>query len=1123
MQQPSQEYQELIIRDLQRLFGNSLTPDQHRVAAEIFWEVVLSVADKQTSFDDWQIRVTTLQQDWKEQAQAATLPAELNTAHFAQLWLQWVAGDITKEIFQQSPTLFYEEGIKLIDSILAMGEIDTAIKIVILWLCYNAGLTQGQLKQPEKELKLYQQGLDYAINWLIDLTPEAKGRVLSLINNKLSIYYASGQTAQVIDQLPYLGFWTWIAFHDSEEEHKRTHLHNWKNYLNIQFVPAHFTAAFQDFLYTLLTDYHHPEKSQRPFTFITTDILFKLSESLYSLDQAQDNQRLRLVYEQLSKFDDLDCIITAQRFEQKAKKLQQQKEQLSQTNGLFRSVKQWFLTGQQHDLNVAIEQQRQMISDSTEWKTACQSTETALIDWLRANCETHLKLSPQYKYGIEELPHVILALLFISHSASPEETLIHWQTQSPWQTVETLKSALTTTYYQQWLNPADPEKQKQPLYVWENSLKEHYPTNNLLIKLTIYPDIINQDQPTIRDWLRQPEPLLDKLRLAWQNLQQRAKPLAALLAAFETEDFPQNIASAITKNQPSHYSLAITTLILGNLKNILDNAIKSWLEQTKLSDDGNILEILATYKHRFSRAINIYSKTHHHLLAQQTYKWANVLLQDSLQVLSVPVISNYWGMTSLQNIGQSHSRLNKIIWEILERSRISLHNIALKLPEDWETKLGEELWDSLDLMVKAIDNGYKPADDEMLPPLQTWLEYFDNKLHRYQSLDWKNCHQRLQTNEALIQPFFDNQQQTYRLLWLDKNNGLSLLYLPDNCRAGSWWENEEKTGVIDQWEQALALPDNDSCALMTTLSTNSAWVTCAEYLAETAKQRNITQLITIFPAPLGQLPWEALPALENLLIRAVSISQWYDEKILNESGEYVLGMGNLTKLNCCNSEAAWIAKQWQTTATLPTKTIETFDILHQLANQRRVYLSTHGSFNPYNPLNSGLLLGHLQNRDKDGKSSESVDLPLWLCSAIKTPCELLILSACESNLTGRRTAGILSPLGIAPSFIAAGAHTVIGTLWNVKDITTLYFFYYFFTIAQENPQLPWHQIMTQARHKLRHTTQTELKKLAKELNIENNSRCEHGLNALIHGLEVKPFDKFKEWGAFTVCGDVTHS
>ncbi|MEZ5673052.1 MAG: CHAT domain-containing protein [Thiotrichaceae bacterium] len=502
----------------------------------------------------------------------------------------------------------------------------------------------------------------------------------------------------------------------------------------------------------------------------------------------------------------------------------------------------------------------------------------------------------------------------------------------------------------------------------------------------------------------------------------------------------------------------------------------------------NLLDSVAAQQHRFTRAVPIYSKTHHTVLAQQVHDWSKVRLQEILR----------------HEAGQFPK-----IWALLERNRVGLHSLALQLPEDWEEKLSQSLHQDLKLMVRQLANGYEPKDDEMWQPVQTWSNYFETHLHTARVLDWKECQMRLHPGEALLQPFFDENQYRFYILWLDKHK-LQLLDFPENCAHGADWN-----AFMENWHTALADETTDQ---LTPLFQNSVFARAAQYLAEIAQSYQVTQLTVIFPAPLGQLPWEALPALENYLVREISLTHWYQNQEVNQDGAWVLGMGNIAReLGCCNSEARWVAECWQTTATCPDQPLETSEVLQQLATQRRLFLSTHAGFDLHDPLASGLILGQHKADEKI-----TVDLPLWLCSAISTPCELLVLSACESNLTGQQTQGILSPVGIAPSFAAAGARTVIGTLWQVKDLTSLCFHYHLFSLEKTHPNLPWHQRMARARQKLREMTIDEFQNLRTQLKIDGaqleTTQCFAATVKSINQAKRNhhlPFENPREWAAFT--------
>jgi len=188
-----------------------------------------------------------------------------------------------------------------------------------------------------------------------------------------------------------------------------------------------------------------------------------------------------------------------------------------------------------------------------------------------------------------------------------------------------------------------------------------------------------------------------------------------------------------------------------------------------------------------------------------------------------------------------------------------------------------------------------------------------------------------------------------------------------------------------------------------------------------------------------------------------------------------------------------------------------FDALHNLANCHQAHLATHGTYNRHDPNASYLTL------------AQGIHFPLWMTAAIRTKTNIVLLSACESNLTGLDTEGLLTPVGIGPTLAAAGAKTVVGTLWPCDGLAALCFSYYFYTIAQINPQMPLHHVAAQARHAVRDMRRKELQTVIDEFELKDeNDLC---WKNLVKGRKAssrfhKPFNKFEMWAGFTVLGQV---
>ncbi len=96
-------------------------------------------------------------------------------------------------------------------------------------------------------------------------------------------------------------------------------------------------------------------------------------------------------------------------------------------------------------------------------------------------------------------------------------------------------------------------------------------------------------------------------------------------------------------------------------------------------------------------------------------------------------------------------------------------------------------------------------------------------------------------------------------------------------------------------------------------------------------------------------------------------------------------------------------------------------LLRDLEEGAVVHVACHGSFRPGNPLFSAIQMG-----DHWVTGVDVLDLDLRGA--------LVTLSACESGRTG---AGTAEPIGLAWSFLAAGAAAVVVSQWLVDDTTTL--------------------------------------------------------------------------------------
>ncbi len=98
----------------------------------------------------------------------------------------------------------------------------------------------------------------------------------------------------------------------------------------------------------------------------------------------------------------------------------------------------------------------------------------------------------------------------------------------------------------------------------------------------------------------------------------------------------------------------------------------------------------------------------------------------------------------------------------------------------------------------------------------------------------------------------------------------------------------------------------------------------------------------------------------------------------------------------------------------------------QAPAHRYVHVASHGQFNASTPLASRVLLAKTPQDDGSLTVNELYNLRLG--------ADLVVLSACETGLGGIMSGDDL--VGLTRAFIYSGAHSVVGSLWEVDDETT---------------------------------------------------------------------------------------
>ncbi|MEM7066925.1 MAG: CHAT domain-containing tetratricopeptide repeat protein [Cyanobacteria bacterium P01_B01_bin.77] len=139
---------------------------------------------------------------------------------------------------------------------------------------------------------------------------------------------------------------------------------------------------------------------------------------------------------------------------------------------------------------------------------------------------------------------------------------------------------------------------------------------------------------------------------------------------------------------------------------------------------------------------------------------------------------------------------------------------------------------------------------------------------------------------------------------------------------------------------------------------------------------------------------------------------------------------NLQPLPHARTEAKSIAELLNTKALIGHQATE-LDIKQALSSARLIHLATHGFFNETNPLEGSLALAPVSGDTPDTTGDGFLTAAEILESQLKA--DLVVLSACDTG-RGRITGD--GVVGLSRSFLAAGAPSVMVSLWQVPDEAT---------------------------------------------------------------------------------------
>jgi hypothetical protein len=1034
---PNPTLEQLAEETINNHFGNPLTTEEHTLAVQIVKEIYFEAELKALALGEWRARVNQFKQDLHTRLSQADTPSQRAALRFASLFLQYIAG----------------------------------------------GAADNTFNNPQENFTFLEQGIEHAENFLTqgETAAEVREQVLILYDSISALFHNSGQKDLKIQHLPALGFWSWISL--AKAEPRAIILEHWQNRLKTAPAYPDFTAAFQAFLHTHLLKWHDPEKLHRHS--ISTETLLAISEGLYGLEQAKENQRLKTVYRCLEDLDDSAIVLELEVLSVKQAILNKTLDPLNSLDKLsvIQKLRRWFTQSQLHKLS----QKETQLPNDAYWLAQVEETETALIEWFKPAIKKQLPMPSALDEPLPVLLGILLANAHLQTEASVETILDTWQQHPPWQDAETLQTALPSNW-QEWAENTD----EVILEDWiENALDKNNP---IVHRLNISGEQMYFEQPDLQKWFNElkadkVDKLATQLQKTWETAKKQAEPLARILTALADPDFQGNLFDS--KIQSDIALKALAAVILGDALKQTRQKVKTWLQQQGALDTTSIPNTLKTLKHRLTRAVTIYEPSHPPL-GNTVHEWAKVRLKEVLATAPEP----------------------ESVWALLERARIGLVSLTKTLPEEWDQKLGKALWNALIKMVGKLEGGHIPDENEPWLPIEIWCyqlkEWTENR-----PPDFETCQTHLQPNEVLVQPFFDQEKNRLRILWLDKN-ALIIKELMDNCALGTLWFAEKS--LITEWMDGLKSMDDsnilneDGIQDCEKIMDSEPVQTFANQLRDWAEA--FTQITIIFPAPLGQLPWETLPQLEDKLVREISVAHWLKLKTAPKAQDNApkpwVASDPANKTSCMVKEAQWVANHLKTNLQLPCPSV--FDALQHFAHSQDIHLSIHGNYDISNPLKSSLFL---ETEEKDDKRHTKIKLPLWTLTHAPIPANLVMLSACESNLNGVATEGLLTPVGIGPTIAAAGAKTVVGTLWACNEIAALYFSYYFYQIAEKEPNLPWHQVVAKARRKLKETTGETFKTIA-EKEFKRDGKCADDLETL---QGHKPFKDFHLWAGFVMLGE----
>lgn len=207
-----------------------------------------------------------------------------------------------------------------------------------------------------------------------------------------------------------------------------------------------------------------------------------------------------------------------------------------------------------------------------------------------------------------------------------------------------------------------------------------------------------------------------------------------------------------------------------------------------------------------------------------------------------------------------------------------------------------------------------------------------------------------------------------------------------------------------------------------------------------ARLADVRSICIVPHGPLHYLSFATLgDGVQNLVERAplyyapsASVLKYTIERRGAVTNRRVLAVGNpdlgSQALDLPFAEREVAAMAWsfpEVTALTRGKATEAWVRAH-IGEYGVIHLATHGEFDAVNPLFSALRLAKDAQFDGHLEAGDVFDL--------KLNADLVVLSACQTGL-GRIGSGD-DVVGMNRSFLYAGTHAVVSSLWRVSDIST---------------------------------------------------------------------------------------